>query len=513
MMKVKILFFLLVLLMQPSFAQTDVIISVPKDSLKNIIVNPFDHQDNLGQSIYIFFLSFESTGHFADLGQNYSSAKVVKTYTELFDASAVVPNDLQMKDTLVGKPISIDAYAKLAKKHGYFAHRLIIEKRMINATRVDSGRYRGVYHYFKLFSDKALLGEAYQHGATYEMVFEFNEDGSDISINSIAQMPNGEFHKFKLGNFGYTSNNNIMATNSLKSLIQEPTLLQKEELKPPKDSADYRAQPAFAIYGGYVIPDYLWAANYADNLNPIAGSSTEQSGYDFGARLQLPLGKKGNLNLFLGLGYEQNKYKVNYNDLQFIYTTDCFGKPLEDIEGNPYDEKWVDVSTLYESGELSFLKPEVGLLYKINLGEKIQLNLMGALGYSYLSKSHFEMDATVSYRGRIKGLGNPISSEDLGFYTDYSKTNFGEITNISSFAYYKFGGSLDFRLGKQNYLSLGFEWRTGLTPVFTTGSSFWPFLDPAVNDTFLSSFTNVPEERTYQSMAILLSYKFQLKKK
>ena len=484
-----------------------------EDSVKTLSVDPFDHQDGLGQSIYIFFLNFEKTGHFADQGHTHTNQKILAKHIALFDSAAFVPNDLNMKDTVVGPAVSIHEYGKLAKKNGFFPYRLILEKRVINATEVDSGRYQGYYRYFKLFSQKAVLGEAYNHGATYKIVFEFNKDGSDIRINNITQEPNGEYRNFRLGNFGYTSDFNLMATYNLKNLKQEPTLAQIEQLKPPKDSADYRAQPAFALQGSYVLPSYLWAANYAGNLNATAGASTKQSGWGAGLRLQLPMGQKGNFNLTFGLEYEVNNYEVQYNDLQFIYKTDCFGKPLKDLEDSSYDEKWVDVSSNFEKGSFSFIKPEIGLLYKIKMGKKLELDLLAAAGFSYLTSSEFTSETTVSYRGKKYGFGDPISQDELGFYTDYKKNSSGEISNASSFYYYKFGGSLDFALSQTSTLSFGFEMRNGLSPIFETGYEFWPFLDPELNDTFLSSFTNVQESVTYQSMAFVFSYKFQFKKK
>ena len=511
MTRTKILFLFTVVIANFGFAQTNEV--EQKDSVQNIEVDPFNHQSKLGQSIYVFFLDFERTGHFADGPGEYTSTKLTNKYIALFAEHAKVPNDINMKDTAVGKPISVNEYARHAKKHGYFHYRLILEKKIINATLVDSGRYKGTYRFFKLYSEKAVLGEAYQHGASFEMVFEFNVDGSDIRISGITQVAGGEYRKFRLGNFGYTSDFNLMASNNLKTLIKEPTALQIESLKPPKDSADYRAQPALVLFGGYVLPDYLTPSVYKENLNDNAPNSSKQTGYSIGARLELPLGKKGNLNLFFGLEYEKNKYEVKYNDLAFIYKTDVLGKPLEDLEGNPYDEKWVDVSKYFESGSLAFIKPEIGLVYKIKLGKKIRLNLLGGVGYSYLTKSDFKLDATVSYRGKIYGLGNPISSEELGFYTDYLKNNFGEITNATSFYYYKYGGSLDFRLSKHSFLSFGFEMRTGLSSVLSAGEEFYPFLDPAINDTFLSNYTNVPESRTYQSMMFNMSLKFEIRKK
>ncbi len=508
----KLVFILLIFFSQSFFAQTENV-QPPSDSLASIIVDPFNHQDKLGQAVYMTFLDFERLGHFAEVNSHFTNNKTIRLYTKLFSEGAFVPNDLT-KDTLVGAPISIDEYAENAKKHnGYFKYKLILEKKLINATRIDSDTYIGTYNLFKLFSENAVIDEAYSHGAVYKLELEFNLSGSEVKITNVTMLPDSEYHNFKLGKFGYTKDFRLLASNNLNSLIQTASLTQLTNLKPPKDSADYRAQPAIVFLGSYIIPDYLSGSGFTENINPYAGSSSTQSGWSTGLRLLLPLGKKGNLNLFFGLEYEQNNYNVQYNNLQFIYKTDVLGNPLEDLEGTAYDEKWVDVSDFEEIGKLTFIKPEVGLLYKIHFGEKIKLNLLGAVGYSYLSQSEFKIETTVSYRGKIYGFGDPISQEELGFYNDYKKTNFGEITNASSFYYFKYGGSLDFKLGKQNFLSLGFEIRTGLSPVLSAGQAFFPFLDPEINDTFLSSYTNVPEDRMYQSMAIVLSYKYQIRRK
>lgn len=485
----------------------------PLDTILNLQVDPFDHQDELGQALNVFLISFEMNGHLGNESGSYSDKRTISSFEALFYPEATLPDDLSDLDT-VRDPISIAEYTKKARSRWYLDYSIIVEKKLIEASRIDSGRYKGTYKYFKLFSEKAVIGKTFAHGAVYTMELEFNRNGSDIQITAIAMEEGGEYRIFKLGNFGYTSNNNIKASYNLKSLIQEPSEYAKLEFAPPKDSSSYRIGPSVMVHGSYILPDYFYPVAYAGNINPDASSTTSQSGWKTGLKIILPTGKEGNFNFTIGLGYESNSYDISHQGLSFIYKSDCFGNPLEDLEGTEYDEKYVDVSSYKEEGTLEYLQPEVGVLYHINFGKKMKLSFFGNVGFSYLTSSSYKSESVVSYQGKKAALG-VIDREELGFYQDYEKTVDGEISNAISFYKLGYGGSLDFSLGekKRSWLAFSFEMNMGLSPAFDTGHEFCPFLDVGVNDTFLSTFTNTQDFIDYSSMAIGVSYRYQFPKK
>lgn len=486
----------------------------PLDTILEMQVDPFDHQDELGQALNVFLIQFEASGHLGYELEGYTDKKTIGDYVSLFDSEAFVPDDISEEDS-IGGLISISKYAKKANGKRYIGYSLIVEKKLINATRIDSGRYKGTYKYFKLYNEKAVIGKTYALGAIYTMELEFYRNGSSIQINSISQQEtNGQFRVFKLGNFGYTSNNNIKASNNLLSLIQEPSEFAKLKFAPPKDSSLYRVGPSIMVGGSYILSNYLYPVAYFGNINPEVSTTSKQNGWKAGVKIILPTGKEGNFNFTIGLGYESNSYDITYEGLSFIYQSDCFGDPLRDLEGTEYDEKYADVSSYREKGSLAFLQPEAGVLYHINFGEKMKLSLFGNVGFSYLTSSSYSSESVVSYSGKKQGLG-VIKQEELGFYQDYNKKTDGEISNAISFYKLGYGGSLDFSLGEKNrsWLSLSFEMNQGLSPVFDTGYEFCPFLDVDVNDTFLSTFTNTQEQMQYNSMAIGVSYRYQFPKR
>ena len=508
-MKLRIAIFLLATQLSLVLNAQDTINPV-KDTLATISVDPFDHQSKVGQAFYVFLLEFERDGHLGEESGGFANSKRIRSYLSYFNDSATIPDDLSTLK-FVQPPVKKDEYAKLAKKHGYLDYSIIVEKRNIEGVRIDSARYRGSYKYFKLYDPKAIIGEAYFHGVMYEMEVEFNLDGSNIMINQIEMLDSGEFHVFKLGKFGYTSDNRLKATNNLWSLIQEPSASAIEKFKPPKDSSLYRVGPSFMFYGSYVQPNYLTPVIYLGNHTPKVPTTESKNGFAAGLKILLPTGKEGNFNFTIGLGYERNNYNLTYEGLEFIYDTDCFGDPLVDFEGMEYDEKRVYVSSAKESGSLTFIQPEFGMLYHINLSTRMRLSLFGSLGYSYLAGSNFESESIVSYQGRKGDF--VIEVEELGFYQDRLKTSTGEISNATSFYTGKFGMSLDFSLSKRTWLAFAFDLRAGLSPVFRTGYEFCPFLDVHVNDTFLSTYTNVAEEKYYDGFAITVSYRYQFPKK
>lgn len=487
------------------------------DSLDTILkmqVDPFDHQDELGQALNVFLIDFEVKGHLGYDKDNYADRKTIDGFVNLFDPDATLPDDISEPDS-IGGLIAISKYGKKANGKKYVNYSLIVEKKLINATRIDSGRYKGTYTYFKLYSEKAVIGNTYALGAIYTMELEFNRNGSDILINSIDQQKtNGEFRVFKLGNFGYTSNNNIKASNNLQSLIQEPSEVAKLRFAPPKDSSLYRVGPSFMVGGAYMLSNYLNPLAYAGNINPEVPASSAQSGWRAGLKIFLPTGREGNFNFTLGLGYESNMYDMTYEGLSFVYKEDCFGDPLTDLEGTVYNEKYANISSYREKGELAFLQPEAGILYQINFGKKLKVSLFGNVGFSYLTSSSYSNETVVSYSGKKNGLG-VVDRPELGFYQGYNKAVDGEISNAISFYKLGYGGSLDFSLGEKNtsWLSFSFEMNQGLSPVFDTGYEFYPFLDVDVNDTFLSTFTNTQEQLQYRAMAVGVSYRYQFPKK
>jgi hypothetical protein len=486
----------------------------PLDTILNMQVDLFDHQDELGQALNVFLIEFEAKGHLGNEEDGYTDRKTIEGYVSLFDADASVPDDISQPDSIGGR-IAISKYGKKANGKKYFAYSLIVEKKLIKATRVDSGRYKGTYKYFKLYNEQAVIGKAYALGAIYMMELEFNRNGSGIQINSIIkQEENGEFRVFELGNFGYTSNNNIKASNNLQSLIKEPSEFAKLKFAPPKDSSLYRVGPSVMVSGSYILPNYFNPLAYFGNINSEVPASSNQSGWKAGVKIILPNGKEGNFNFTIGLAYESNSYDMIYEDLSFIYQTDCFGDRLLDLEGTEYDEKYVNVSSYKENGSLAFLQPEAGVLYHINFGEKMKLSLFGNVGFSYLTNSSYNSETIVSYSGKKLGLG-VVDHEELGFYQDYNKKIDGEISNAISFYKLGYGGSLDFSLGEKNrsWLSINFEMNQGLSPIFDTGYEFCPFLDVDVNDTFLSTFTNTQKQLQYNSMAIGVSYRYQFPKR
>ena len=136
----------------------------PLDTILAMEVDPFDHQDELGQALNVFLIQFEDKGHLGYEIDGYADKKTIDSYIDLFDPDATVPDDISDIDS-VGGLISIVQYGKKANGKRYLGYSLIVEKKLISATRIDSSRYRGTYKYFKLYNEQAVIGKTYAHGA------------------------------------------------------------------------------------------------------------------------------------------------------------------------------------------------------------------------------------------------------------------------------------------------------------------------------------------------------------
>ncbi len=477
-------------------------------SLKNtetISFQLFNPEDSIGKEVFSQLDKFERFGHFGNVEDRAKNGQYISNYVNLFVKGAKVPDDLS--DTIIGKKeITIEEYENLARKAPVFPYVLILEKQdTTKALKVDSsGFYYTTFRFFKLFDKRAIIGKVYKHAAIYSVGFKFRLDTSESYFTEIRKLEGDEFTDFKLGSYGRFIYSEILLSNDLTTL--------PKPLPPPYVPTSTPTKSNFFLYGGYLLTNFLAPENYKGNSNTNYSGTGQESGYSVGLKYQKGFGQNDLFGIIVGVEYEMNMYDFTQNDMSFEYSEDNDGNSLVDLEGGEYDKKYVDVSTYKENGDLSFIKPEIGLF--LNFGKKkVNFQIIGAIGNAFLLQTNYSNRSITSSKGEIFGSGKPISGEHLGFYNQL-ETNFtGEFTEAQSYMFWKMGAGVDFKFGDRIGFSLSAEYRKSFTYVLRKNTADQAFLDPDKNLGYGSQFNVLSESRNYSAIAIVAGFKIYLNEK
>ncbi len=497
-MKHILVFSLFILTSAQSFAQQ-------KNAATNTITSdPFNPEDTTGQLIWNLVNRYETYSHFAREDEMRGNKSYAEGLLSLFNQQAMVPYDLGTAEQLLQK-VSIADYAAAGLSKGGQKFFLVIEKKIFEATRTSEKEdYIGYVRLFKIFSDTARINKEYDLGMMLELEIRLWGDSLRAEISNITLVDNKIYERYMLSGFGYHGNSDLLISNNLNNLI-----IYKA---PPKSKVPKQTKSGFLLHGGYLFTNYLYPEAINGNQNPNTSFSGTEYGYVAGLQYQKVYGEKGFFGILFGVEYEMNAYDFEYNNIQLSYTLDCDGNPLKDLEGNPYDRRLVDVSNSVEQGEITFIRPEVGLFFNLGLGKGANVQLFGLVGNAFIASKSYNAMATVSYTGFANGLelGN---RPELGFYEDLEVTFNGDLANLQSFMFYRLGASLDINLSQWLAFSILGEYRGSMTYALRFSEFNCAFLDPADPRTFVSKFDYANASRHYKAFGIQAGFKIYIKEK
>lgn len=464
--------------------------------------NLFQPEDSLGFIVLKTLDKFERFGHFGAMENGRKDARFIQNYMNLFEPGAMMPDDLT--DTVIQEALVSKAnYEQLAKNHGFFTYVLFIEKQdTTRAVKRDNlPDYYTTLRFFKLFKDKAIMGDTCQHGAIYEVDLRIQADTALVTIENIRLAKNGDHRFFYLGNYGRHIYSPILIASRLESLVVP--------IPPPYKPTSQPTKSNLFIHAGYVQTSFLQPEALRNNLNTNYAFSGSEWGRSIGLKYQKAFSPKDIFGIFAGLEYEENFYDFKHTDASFVYTEDEFGDALIDLEGSLYDRKYTEMASYDEKGTLTYLKPEVGLFFNL-VGKRLNLQLIGSVGNAFLMTHTYEANAMVSYEGEIEDLGVRINQEELGFYSDLEKSFQGNLTEAQSYMFYKAGAGLDILLGQRIGISFLFEYRRSFTYALRKESTQLMFLDPDTGSGFESQFNTLSDSRLYNALSLQMGIKIYL---
>jgi hypothetical protein len=395
----------------------------------------------------------------------------------------------------------------MAAKMNYQPYTLISERNTFTAKRQDTTEeYIGYARVFKVFSDTARLYKQYEKGVMYEFEIRINTDSLTGVISNITLIDNKIYTNYLISGFGYQGNSRMLVSNNLNKLVS-----YKE---PPKPKISKWTKSGFVLHGGYLFTNYLSPERFSNNLNQSTGFSGNEYGYVAGLQYQKVYGDNGLFGILFGVEMEINYYDFNYNALRFEYFTDCDGNPLVDLEGGAYDKKEVLVNNYQETGEMTYIRPEIGLFLNLQLGRASNFQLFGTVGNAFILESNYDATATVSYTGFDQDFPDvPVTEPNLGFYQDLEVPFSGEHQNLQNFFFYRFGATLDFKLANWLAFSILAEYRGSMTYAMRFREFNCAFLDPADQRTFVSKFDYLNTSRYYNAIGVQAGFKIMIKEK
>jgi hypothetical protein len=480
---------------------------VQADSTLDVIsCNPFNPEDTLGQIVWNLANDYERFGHFGKIEERSARKEYIKQFKTLFAPNTMLPNDLEGFEQLV-QQLSIEKYVEKAATKGYQEYTLISERGTFTASRQDSAEdYIGYARVFKVFSDTARLDKEYERGVMYEFEIRINTDSLSGQISNITLLDNKIYSNFMMAGFGYQGNSRMLVSNNLNKLVKYK---EPEKPKVPKWT-----KSGFFLHGGYLFTNYLSPESFRNNLNQSTSFTGEEYGYVAGLQYQKVYGDQGVFGILFGVEMEINYYDFNHNALKFDYFTDCDGNALVDLEGGPYDKREVNVSSYQESGEITYIRPEIGLFLNLGLGRAANLQLFGTVGNAFVFESKYDATVLVSYTGYQNGIENPIQDQpNLGFYKDLEVPFSGEHQSLQNFMFYRLGATLDFRLANWLAFSVLAEYRGAMTYAMRFREFNCAFLDPADERTFVTQFDQLSSSRLYNAVGIQAGFKIFIKEK
>jgi len=476
----------------------------PKDEkvTKSVKFSLFEPEDSIGTLVFRTLDNFEHFGHFGEIESGLKNGNFITKYMALFEPYAMMLDDLS--DTIVKKEqVNKSQYEKLARKSGYQPYILFIEKSDSTvAVKQDSASfYTTRIRFFKLFKDKAIIGDTCLHGAIYSVGLKIYEDTALVKITDVRLEENGDHHRFYLGNYGRHIYSPILVSNKLESLIVPFPPRYKPTSQPSKSN--------IFLHVGYISTNYMQPEAMRNNLNAAYAFSGNESGRSAGIKYQKTYGRRGIFGLFFGVEYEENTYDFTHTNASFIYTEDQDGNQLIDLEGWEYDKKYVDVASYQEEGNITYVKPEVGLLFNLG-GKVVNFQILGSVGNAFLMTKTYQANSIVSYQGEIDAIGVPISNEALGFYTDLEKTFEGDLSQAQNYMFYKAGAGIDFIISQRIGLSLLVEYRESFTYAFRKHNTDLMFLNPDTEAGYSSQLNTLSDSRLYNGLSLQAGIKIYL---
>ena len=494
------IWFLAILLFAGSLKAQEIKDSAQND-LKFDIFNP---EDSLGNKLFSVLVEYERLGHFGSVESHAVEKKYVENYVKLFDSNAKIPED--MSDTNGVKPkISIADYAKMAYRYGYLPYILFIERREVSGVKLDSSEYYyATINLFKLFDERAIIGEKYKHAANFSVGLRFDKKGKDIKIVDVNLLEDGEHFDFILGNYGRHIYSPILVSNNFTSLVKA--------IPPPYVPTSKPTLSNFFIRAGIQYTDIFYPEAFQNNLDPNYSYSGTESGLSGGFFYQKAFPKKDLFGLLVGVEFEQNTYENKHENAYFVYDSDKNGEPLKDLEGGEYDLKHVYLNSYKESGTLNYLKPEIGLFFNL-IRSGVNIQILGSVGNAFLMNADYSSTSNLSYEGEIIGQGNPIQEDALGFYKEKMVESTGEFTQVQSYMFYKGGIGIDFIIANRIGISFLGEYKGSMTYMIRKNSGEQAFLDPDGGAGFGSQLNMLSDSRNYSGFAVHAGIKIFLNEK
>ena len=469
----------------------------------DITFDLYDPEDTLGNRLFEKLVEYERFGHFGSTQSGSLEKKYMERFKALFDKGVMLPEDLTDTNAVHAK-ISMDAYTKLAYKRGFFPYVLFIQRENVGGYKIDtSGFYYTTVHMFKLFEDRAIIGQKCVHGAELLVGLRFNRLGDSIMIADMSVPDGGNYTQFILGKYGRHIYSPILVSNNVKTLVQD--------IPPPYVPKSQPTRSNFFIRAGMQYTDIFSAQPLENNLNQNYAYSSSEEGRSAGFFYQKAFAKKDIFGLTIGVEVEQNTYQLKHENANFIFDSDENGDPLMDLEGTSYDYKHVFLQSHVEDGTLNFVKPEIGLFFNLGQGW-FNVQLLGSVGNAFLLESTYDARTTVSYEGEMDGVGT-IQEPALGFYDNLEVTSSGTHNEVQSFMFYKGGLGLDFIIEKRLSISLLAEYKSSFTYMIRKNSAGKPFLDPDTGAGFGSQLDQLNESRNYQGVSVQAGIKIYLNEK
>lgn len=487
-----------------------VLFAVPKHILAqgvvldSVVCDPYNPEDTVGEVVWNLLNDYDRFGHFGYATERKAKKEYVEAFKNLFVPLTMVPNDLEGVEQII-QTKNIHEFINVGARKGYVPYTLIAEKTEFKGAKgEDDTVFTGYVRLFKLFSDTARIGKEYELGVYYELEIQLNTSSLRAWISNITLIDQQLYTNFLLNAFGYQGNSQIMLSYNLNKLIG-----YKE---PPKPKVAVLTKSNYHVHAGYVATDYMGAESFAFNENPNATFGSSQYGFVGGLHYQKAYGTNGFFGILFGFEVEQNTYSLTHRNITMSYTRDCDGNLLTDLEGGEYDQKRGEIALVEESGQMTLLRPEVGLFINVPFTTKFNIQFYGALGNAFKLNSTYSANATVSY----SGTKDDYIVEDepaLGFYTNKVVLYSGTHNNVQNFMFYRMGASFDMNVMPWLAFSLQVEYRSSLTYAMRFRNYPCLYQDPDDLRSFVSQFDALKTSRSYNAVGFQAGFKIFLKEK
>lgn len=496
---------------------------------QTITFNPFNPEDTLSEHFGYLLNNYFAFGKFQEPFNALTGKSSKDIFMSLFTPQAHIANDLGAPANFTSK-IPIKDYATQAAAKRPRNYELFLQKGLVVEGKLDTLQrdYVAEYPIFKLFADKALHRYPYQLGAIYILRIRINAKKHTFLIEDIRIEEGNVFENFALGGFNFQGDSPLLITSSLESLVRDvkeaidPNDLKRRdsqmalqsynatEKSKSEDKRRVLTRSNISVTVGLHIPEYMAPIPVPQNTSEDASYTGTQSGDGLGVIYQKVVGKNDGFGWFVGLSYNRMYFNASYENLGIVYNQSPNGEPLQDLEGNKYDYRFVDVHQFKDVGYLNYLTPEFGFLLNIHLGKGAYFQATSSLAHHSLIQNTSNTSGIVSYRGQVDGQGAPISQDELGFYTNKEVEWSRSFTEMQSFMAYHLGLSLNIMLGQKMAFYLEGRYNHSLAyAIRQKVNTDLPFFDIDENS-WKSPMNYLPESRHFQSFSIQAGLRYYL---